>query len=625
MFFKTRFYKQLDTKTLVFTSDTKISVCESDHKNFIENTFKNKVTKVAKAGDIVCESITFEVGFPKELEAYLENVISHNGEQYAVILGERSYVFAKNAKALIFGLSTIRHLKTSGELCPCVIYDYPLCPQRGYRVYLPGPERINEFKECVDFLAYYKYNSMILEIGGAMEYQRHPKINEKWVEFCEPIISGKVTPSQLHAPYPYRKNSIHSENGDGLYLSKEACKELAAYCKERGIEIIPECPTLSHSDYILFAYPEFAERQDDKIPDTYCPSSDVYKVVFDILDEVIEVFEPRAINIGHDEFYSMCLCDKCKNLDPVDLYAGDVNKIKNYLLSKGVATYMWGEKFLKAISPSGRKYGAWYDPKNYGDVVFNVPNFFDTVHKMPKDVTYLNWYWSFGKHLDRVYHDNGYKMLFGNFNALSCDFFSERVGWGSMGGFVSNWGSFEDEYMQRNCQYFNLISTAYALFCDDYDDDMKNVITERTFEENYRRNYQSLKNPITVTHTTNMLIPYYEYWCGNLIDDEKYLMGHYVVTYEDGTTAKLPVKYGKNITNMYLVNRKDSDDIDPDACAGKAYFEISGSAMPKHVGGKLYCECKYENPYPDKKIMSFEYIPEESKKEFTVEVLEYKL
>jgi len=625
MFFKTRFYKQLDTKNLVFTSETKISISDSIHKNYIENTFKEKVIDTASNTCVVCESITFAVGIPKELEDYLGDLICENSEQYAVILGKESYVFAKNAKALIFGLSTIRHLRTSGELCPCVIYDYPLCAQRGYRVYLPGPERIKEFKECVDFLAYYKYNSMILEIGGAMEYERHPKINEKWEEFCEPIISGKTTPAELHAPYPYMKNSIHSENGDGTYLSKDTCRSLAAYCKERGIEIIPECPTLSHSDYILFAYPEFAERKDDKRPDTYCPNSDNYKVVFDILDEVIEVFEPSKLNIGHDEFYSMCLCEKCKGLNPVDVYVADINKLKDYLRSKGVSTYMWGEKFLKAVSPSGSHYGAWYTPKKYGDIVFQVPDFFEAVEKMPKDVTYLDWYWSFGKHLDRVYHDNGYKIVFGNFNALSCDSFSERIKWGSMGAFVSNWGSFEDEYMQRNCQYFNLISTAYALFCDDYDDDMQKKITELTFEENYRRNYSALKNPITVTHTTDMLMPYKEYWCGNLIDDEKYLIGNYVVTYEDGTSAKLPVKYGKNITNMYLVNRKDSGDIDPDACAGKAYFEISGSTLPKHVNGKLYCECKYENPYPDKKIKSFEFIHEESKKEFTVEVLEYKL
>ena len=103
MFFKTRFYKQLDTKSLVFTSDTRISISECIHKNYIERTFKEKVTEVAKEGELICDSITFAVGFPKELEDYLGDKITANSEQYAVILGKESYVFAKDAKALIFG------------------------------------------------------------------------------------------------------------------------------------------------------------------------------------------------------------------------------------------------------------------------------------------------------------------------------------------------------------------------------------------------------------------------------------------------------------------------------------------------------------------------------------------
>ena len=79
MFFKTRFYKQLDTTSLVFTSNTKISVCESDHKNFIENTFKEKVTETAKAGDIVCGSITFGgIGLAAMVGVILNLIIPKN-------------------------------------------------------------------------------------------------------------------------------------------------------------------------------------------------------------------------------------------------------------------------------------------------------------------------------------------------------------------------------------------------------------------------------------------------------------------------------------------------------------------------------------------------------------------
>ena len=60
----------------------------------------------------------------------------------------------------------------------------------------------------------------------------------------------------------------------------------------------------------LYINTEISERQNDPYPDTYCPSNPrSYEITFDILDEVIDVFHPKAINIGHDEFYSICVCD----------------------------------------------------------------------------------------------------------------------------------------------------------------------------------------------------------------------------------------------------------------------------------------------------------------------------
>jgi hexosaminidase len=46
------------------------------------------------------------------------------------------------------------------------------------------------------------------------------------------------------------------------------------------------------------AHPEIREREGDAYPDTYCPNHpDTYPLVFDVLEEVIEVFEPKVINI----------------------------------------------------------------------------------------------------------------------------------------------------------------------------------------------------------------------------------------------------------------------------------------------------------------------------------------
>ena len=58
--------------------------------------------------------------------------------------------------------------------------------------------------------------------------------------------------------------SIHSENGGGYYLSQDEVRGLVDFCNERGIEVIPEVPSLSHSDYLLTRHKDLGERQEDR-------------------------------------------------------------------------------------------------------------------------------------------------------------------------------------------------------------------------------------------------------------------------------------------------------------------------------------------------------------------------
>ena len=111
-------------------------------------------------------------------------------------------------------------------------------------------------------------------------------------------------------------------------LTKERVRELVQYCKERYLEVIPEVPSFSHSDYLLTRHHELAERQEDMYPDAYCPSNpESYRLLFDIMEEIIAVFAPKRMNIGHDEAYSIGLCEKCRTKDAATLYAEDIKKI----------------------------------------------------------------------------------------------------------------------------------------------------------------------------------------------------------------------------------------------------------------------------------------------------------
>lgn len=619
MFFNPRLTKELTSERFAITSATEVIIPECAAVNYIKSAVAKKLVTCG-CGATACKKLTFAVGIPESVKAEIEKerAVSGDREEYVVIVGEETVVYAKEEQGLLYGLSTLIHLTEGGEMTGKLIYDYPVCGVRGYRVYMPGSENIGLFKDMIDLLAYYKFNAIILEIGGAMEYKKHPEINEHWVKFCDEAQKESGRYEKIKAKYNYFKNSVHIENGDGGYLTQEECRDIAAYCRERGLEVIPECPTLSHADYLLLPHPEFAEREGDEIPDTYCPNHPgIYDYVFEVLSEVIDVFKPTKLHIGHDEFYSMCICDRCKGKDPVDLYIADIQKLSDFLTAQGITPMMWGEKLLKAVSPSGKHYGGWYTERVYPDGTrFQVPDFWHCATKMPKEVTYLNWYWIFGEHLDKVYHDNGYNVVYGNFSAIQCPNFRERVKWGTNGGFVSNWGSNEDEYMQRNCQYFTLISTAYAFWCEDYDSDKAEWLSNYVMAENYRRHYQNKKNLIKVVHTTDHTENYHEFWCGIFIEDEKYVLGNYKLTYTDGEEVFFPVKYGTNITDWEVGGGSDADPAD--RCGSSAFHEVSGSTLPELVEGKYWYECGYENPHPEKSVKSFEYIPAAGKENINV-------
>lgn len=601
--------KAIISKRVALTKNTKAIIENCEFKDYI--LAEIDALKCISGDDALeCESITFSLGIPDNVRALVEEQqkIAGSPEEYVLILGEKSFVYASEAIGFIRALSTLMQMSVSGGIREGITYDYPACTERGYRVFLPGKDTFDDFKKMVDLLVYFKIRSLVIEIGGSMEYKRHPKINEKWVEYCKDANSYSGRVDEIQYNQTWEKNIIHCENGDGGYISQEMCREIAEYCRKRGVEIIPEVPTLSHADYICLAYPEIAERDNDPFPDTYCPSNPrTYEIVFDILDEIIDVFDPGRINIGHDELYTACVCERCRGKAPADVYAEDVTRISEYLSERGISTMMWGEKLLRARwgERDGAKVGGWFDEKDHHGITYKIPDLYECADKMPKGVTYLNWYYVFGEHLDDEYHSRNYPVIFGNFEISNCKNFRARINRGVLGGYVSNWGTNEFELMQKNHALFNLAGASYALWNSRYDDNRLGELEARVFEALFDLHNSKIKNPIKVRHNTNYHASYVRQQNGVFTEDNN-LLGNYEVCYTDGTKAYLPVKYGTNVGYRFS-NTK----------AGLK--ELSYATLPmRYPDGYVY-EHWYENPYPEKCIASIAYIPCESKKHLVME------
>lgn len=552
------------------------------------------------------------LSFPAELIKQLEEDFQDAEEAYALwVKADSIGLYSGSERGLIYAVSTLYQLLEENALSEMLIFDYPDTKIRGYRVYTPGRKDFEAFKKMVDMLVYYKYNAMIIEIGGAMEYKKHPEINAKWEEFCTEVNQSpyEARRIQMETHPQWAKNSIHADNGGGSFITQDEMKEIIAYCREREIEVIPEVPSLSHSDYIVMAHPDLNERKEDTYPDTYCPSNPKsYEILFDILDEVIEVFHPEYINIGHDECYTLAKCEKCKGKAPADLYVEDIIKINNYLNARNIKSMMWGEKVYGNVYVEDEK-GRW-PVGGTGDPSKDIPRLADCAGKIPKNVALLQWYWSLCSGQDeKEICDMGYRMIYGNFRAVALEDYRERMSRVD-GGYVSNWGSPQEEYMQRNGQNYSLLTTAWIFWSGAYDNSMSGAVNEKVKKELYKRYLRSLgKEIIEVIHTTDHFRPYKVFYDGYYIVPEEWIIGWHVVTYEDGTAVKLPVTYGYNIRcgekTEQKGGRKDKESTEGVSAADR---EVWGATYPIEKDGRIFYKTAYTNPHPDKKIQGITYV-----------------
>lgn len=491
---------------------------------------------------------------------------------------------------------------------------------RSLKVYLPAPNDLESFYRAVDMMCRYRLNTIIIEVGGAMEYLRHPEINQAWLTYCQDMGSYPDRANEVQNMFPWDKNSIHFENGGGQYLSQSTVKELISYCQKRHMEVIPEVPCLSHSDYMLNAHPELAERREDPYPDAYCPSNpQSYELLFDILDEIIDVFQPNMIHIGHDEYYSIGICEKCKGKSGEEIFADDVKKIYSFLNEKGIKVMLWAEKLLNAIDRRGNRYGGseLRVRNTNGTISIRRPATYKAIDMIPEDIWAMHWYWGIDEGFDDVFLSRNMPMVYGNFNALGFLDWNRRLQAGALGGGPSHWSSLEEDTLQRNHVLASMLYATYLFWSPVYDENGFKVLIKKIFEELYQlKNRHIVEQPhIEVIHTTTIYRPYV-YISSLPMQLEKDTIGWYIIEYANGKTITFPIIYGKNITNksrswertLSAGNQTATDGLDgvDSYIYDKLLVEASYTTLPIEEKDETVFKCVFKNPYPDQIIHAIE-------------------
>ena len=534
---------------------------------------------------------------------------------------EEVTVYASTERGLLYGASALLHLTQGGYLRRVLAYFAPVCRERGMKVFTPSRDNIPFFKKFIDLLVFYGFNTVMIEVGGAMEYKSHPEINAGWVSYCKEMseYSGKTTVIQDQT-YPWYKNAIHMENGGGEYLSQEEMRQLVDYCKERQMEVIPEVPSLGHCDYLMMGNPDIAERTEDPYPDTYCPSNPrSYEILFDVVDEIAQVFRPKRMNIGHDEYYSIAVCEKCRSKSGAELFARDVNKIAAYLKAKKVKTVIWGDKLLRnAVVPGAGPFGGaeikMYSPAFHRDGKFIgiMPATWQAIYQVDKEVEILHWNWGLSGDLENELLEEGFSVRYGNFDSYLFPDWQERKK-EICGAMISNWSTLNERILQRNGIFFN-IAYAYEMFWNpDYREEDFEKIRADVMESLYDR-----KNPdrkkcriceeashpkyVELSYHTDYHPEFQWFVDGVFPEDSKYKIGEVCFLYADGSKSSLPVRYGDEIGYRHASWKRERMQDQNMYQVDDHLIETTYGTLPVREGEETYYRHMFKNPHPEKEL-----------------------
>ncbi len=243
----------------------------------------------------------------------------------------------------------------------------------------------------------------IFSVKGFCIAAPSPEGVDKFVHFIESeLVPGGINTLILRVDFNYAYES-REELRDENPLTKEHVKKIVAVCKKNKINIIPQVNLLGHQSWanktnkLLEVYPEFDETPHVEIPEkyewpnedglyckSYCPlHPGVHNVVFDLMDEIVEVFEAKAFHAGMDEVFYIAdsKCPRCQGKDPAELFAGEVNKLSDHLSINGARLWIWGDRLIDGLT-SG--IGMWEGSTN---------NTAKAIDMIPKSVVICDWHY----------------------------------------------------------------------------------------------------------------------------------------------------------------------------------------------------------------------------------------
>ena len=329
-----------------------------------KNGFLNELTNIANVdkkrqsqGNTISLLLNFKGEIP--FEGYEMNV----GDERVTVKGHGAGMF--------YGIQTLIQLihRTNNPgyatIPGAVIKDAPRFSYRGMHLDVARHFFDVAFiKKYIDVMAMYKLNYFHWHLtddqGWRIEIKKYPKLTEIGSKRAQTVV-GKITDAatQMYDNTPY-----------GGFYTQDEVTEIVKYAYDRYITIVPEIEMPGHALAAIAAYPELScdPKKTYKVGETwgvstdvFCPTDANFKMLDEILLEVMILFPGKYIHIGGDECPKDAwrASDYCRQFisdqnlrDENGLQSYFIKRIEKFVNVQGHQIIGWDEILDGGIAPN---------------------------------------------------------------------------------------------------------------------------------------------------------------------------------------------------------------------------------------------------------------------------------
>lgn len=341
-------------------------------------------------------------------------------EAYKLQVAENRIIISANGySGFLYGLESLRQLLPAEIESPTLqkditwavpaveIKDSPRFRWRGLMLDVSRHFFPKEYVlKVIDGLALHKMNVLHLHLvddqGWRIEIKKYPKLTE--------VGAYRVDKEDMH--WNARPEPKPSENPTyGGFYSREDIKEIVAYAKEKGIEVVPEIEMPAHVMSAIAAYPELSCKGEPvmvpsggvwPITEIYCAGKEsTFEFLENVLTEVMDLFPSKYIHVGGDEatktnWESCPHCQKRikeEGLSGVEeLQSYFMKRMEKFISSKGRVMLGWDEILEGGLAPGATVMswrgiqGGWEASEQGHDVVMTpVSHCYFDYYQGPQD------------------------------------------------------------------------------------------------------------------------------------------------------------------------------------------------------------------------------------------------